>query len=211
MPETMRVHASDPGSDDLPSPPPAVTESATWALRELSRDLRTAVDQALDEAPEPVSLRGYWLLETVAAGEPRAQRELGDALGVDRSDMVRLVDSLEQAGLVQRTRDDADRRRRLIAPTDAGKAARRSLRRRLAAAEAAVLSAAGDATARALRLAADAAGAAGDSRAAGAEGAVAKPGKGDGGKAKSGKSGGKKGRKSRKRGKAKGSGKGAGK
>ncbi|WP_448852733.1 MarR family winged helix-turn-helix transcriptional regulator [Corynebacterium sp. 335C] len=152
MPPTIHDDAPAPsGPRTAPAPPAAVTGSATWAIQSLARDLRAAVADALEEAPEPVPLRGYWLLETVAAESARAQRELGDALGVDRSDMVRLVDSLEKSGLVERTRDPRDRRRRLITLTPDGEKARRRLRRRLADAEDAVLAASPDGTAAALR------------------------------------------------------------
>ena len=60
-----------------------------------------------------------------------AQTELSALLGMDRSDMVRLIDSLESANLVERTRDSKDRRRQLIALTETGNTTRASLRRSL--------------------------------------------------------------------------------
>lgn len=115
--------------------PEAVTGSATWAAMELARALRAAVATALDTCSEPVSLRGYWLLETIAGDARWAQRELGDALGIDRSDMVRLIDRLERADLVARVRDDVDRRRRLITLTAHGDEIRADLRKAIAKAE----------------------------------------------------------------------------
>ena len=49
-----------------------------------------------------------------------SQREVGDAAGLDRSTTADLVTRLERAGRVERTRDPADRRRRLLALTAAG-------------------------------------------------------------------------------------------
>ena len=49
--------------------------------------------------------------------------------------MVRLIDSLESANLVERTRDSKDRRRQLIALTETGNTTRASLRRSLRRAE----------------------------------------------------------------------------
>jgi DNA-binding MarR family transcriptional regulator len=56
---------------------------------------------------------------------PLSQRDLALMLDVDPSDLVRHVDSLETAGLVERQADPADRRRNLVAVTEAGRAMRR--------------------------------------------------------------------------------------
>ena len=84
---------------------------------------------------ESISIRGYWVLEAIADGGDMAQTELSALLGMDRSDMVRLIDSLESANLVERTRDSKDRRRQLIALTETGNTTRASLRRSLRRAE----------------------------------------------------------------------------
>ncbi|MFJ8853051.1 MarR family winged helix-turn-helix transcriptional regulator [Streptomyces sp. NPDC102437] len=53
---------------------------------------------------------------------PHAQRELASRLGIDRSDIVKIVDDLALAGLVDRARDTGDRRRVTVTPTSAGRA-----------------------------------------------------------------------------------------
>jgi DNA-binding MarR family transcriptional regulator len=50
-----------------------------------------------------------------------SQQELADVLGMLPSRVVALVDELEQAGYVQRVRDDTDRRRNALQLTDEGK------------------------------------------------------------------------------------------
>ena len=55
---------------------------------------------------------------------PMTQKALADALRIDRTTMVALIDDLEQRGLVVRKRHPRDRRAFLICPTDAGRAAK---------------------------------------------------------------------------------------
>ena len=116
--------------------PAALRKSASWCLAQLDAAVRTSVNAALGRTQiESMSIRGYWILEAIADGGDMAQTELSALLGMDRSDMVRLIDSLESANLVERTRDTKDRRRQLIALTEAGNTTRASLRRSLRRAE----------------------------------------------------------------------------
>ena len=116
--------------------PAALRKSASWCLAQLDAAVRASVNAALGRTQiESMSIRGYWVLEAIADGGAMAQTELSALLGMDRSDMVRLIDSLESAKLVERTRDAKDRRRQLIALTEAGNTTRASLRRALRRAE----------------------------------------------------------------------------
>ena len=63
------------------------------------------------------------VLRVVAAREPVSQREVSEALLLDPSDLVTLVDILESAGLVERRRDPADRRRYALEVTPRGQLA----------------------------------------------------------------------------------------
>jgi DNA-binding MarR family transcriptional regulator len=63
------------------------------------------------------------VLRVVAAREPVSQREVSEALLLDPSDLVTLVDILEAAGLVERRRDPADRRRYALEVTERGQLA----------------------------------------------------------------------------------------
>ncbi|EEB63684.1 MarR family winged helix-turn-helix transcriptional regulator [Corynebacterium amycolatum] len=126
-----------PGSASDPAvAPAALRKSASWCLAQLDAAVRASVNAALGRTQiESISIRGYWVLEAIADGGDMAQTELSALLGMDRSDMVRLIDSLESANLVERTRDAKDRRRQLIALTETGNTTRASLRRSLRRAE----------------------------------------------------------------------------
>jgi DNA-binding MarR family transcriptional regulator len=67
-------------------------------------------------------------------GSP-SQAELVRALAIDGSDMVGLLNELAGAGLVERRRDEADRRRNLMALTPAGEEALSVLAARMDAAQ----------------------------------------------------------------------------
>src|SRR5262249_27383933 len=82
---------------------------------------------------------GYQVLATVTGAEPGSQLEMANHLGVDRTVMTYLLDDLEQAGLIERHPDPADRRARRVVATARGCALRSELEGRLRAAEDAVL------------------------------------------------------------------------
>jgi DNA-binding MarR family transcriptional regulator len=71
-------------------------------------------------------LRTYYVLASLAEHGEQSQQQVCDRIGLDRSDMVRLLDDLEARGHVVRTRDPEDRRRHQLAITTGGK---RALRR----------------------------------------------------------------------------------
>jgi len=68
------------------------------------------------------------VLDTVAQLEPVSQREVSSVLLLDPSDLVTLVDILERAGLLERRRDPADRRRYALEVTARGQLAVARLR-----------------------------------------------------------------------------------
>jgi DNA-binding MarR family transcriptional regulator len=71
-------------------------------------------------APHSINSRELAVLMVLSRGEPLSQQEAAKQLRIDRSTMVALLDSLEHKGLVFRRPQDADRRRNLLAPTEAG-------------------------------------------------------------------------------------------
>ncbi|WP_086665842.1 MarR family winged helix-turn-helix transcriptional regulator [Lentzea kentuckyensis] len=73
------------------------------------------------------------VLAFLAEQEAVAQKRISDAVRMDPSDLVSVLDDLERRGFAQRRRDDRDRRRFTVAITDAG---RQALRDRLDAARA---------------------------------------------------------------------------
>jgi DNA-binding MarR family transcriptional regulator len=71
-----------------------------------------------------LSARQAGILTMVTELEPMTQKALGEALRIDRTTMVALLDDLEGRGYVVRQRHPGDRRAFLVHPTDSGRAAK---------------------------------------------------------------------------------------
>ena len=74
-----------------------------------------------------LTLAQYYLLAELEPGAALPACQLADAAGIAPSTATRLVDGLERAGLLRRSRSEADRRTVLVSLTDAG---RESLKRK---------------------------------------------------------------------------------
>jgi DNA-binding MarR family transcriptional regulator len=109
-----------------------------WALGAVLRAYAKVGGPLFDGVPG--AHRGYQVL-AAASGTEDTQLALAGKLGVDRTVMTYLLDDLEEAGLVERRPDPADRRARRIVVTDSGRATMRELQGKLAHVEAGVLSA----------------------------------------------------------------------
>src|SRR5499433_3274590 len=97
----------------------AIRRNFGFRVSRISRRLRQEVDS---------ELRAYGLTEATwrplaylgRLGEGIRQKELATALGIEGPSLVRLLDSLERRGLIERREDESDRRARGIYLTEAG-------------------------------------------------------------------------------------------
>ena len=71
-----------------------------------------------------LNARQVGILTMVTELAPMTQKALGDALRIDRTTMVALLDDLEEMGYVARQRHPRDRRAFLVHPTDSGRTAK---------------------------------------------------------------------------------------
>lgn len=107
-----------PNSNTIPT---ALLESPSFQLERVRRRTREAVESAL--STESTTLREYWVLTCLVDADASSQSSLSEALAIDASDMVRIIDVLEQRSWVKRERDPEDRRRQIITATKKGKKA----------------------------------------------------------------------------------------
>ncbi|MFJ5228528.1 MarR family winged helix-turn-helix transcriptional regulator [Kitasatospora sp. NPDC088391] len=109
---------------------PEIADALGVLLRRTTRArlhgrLTEGMGPALDELTYPV-------LSALARTGPRSAADLGPEVGLDRSGVTRRASRLEEAGLVRREPDPADRRAQLLVLTGPGERAVAELRRRLA-------------------------------------------------------------------------------
>ena len=116
--------ATPPGS-----PPEADGVDALSGVYLLGREIRRHLTDLLgserwlaDAGLRPPCL---WVVAVVDRCQPVSQREIGDHLDLDASDVVGALDVLEAAGMVERRRDPADRRRHAVVLTPEGEQAAR--------------------------------------------------------------------------------------
>nr|WP_055506839.1 MarR family transcriptional regulator [Nonomuraea pusilla] len=114
--------------------PPTLLGSTTFVLHKVGVANRRAFAERLS-ARTGLGLWEFAVLATLADFGPAAQREVGDRLGLDPSDMVRLMDGLMDEGLARRERDPADRRRYRLSLSEAGREALGRARETLAETE----------------------------------------------------------------------------
>lgn len=84
------------------------------------------------DVSERISSVQYSVLAVLERMPGASQKELGDEASLDRSTVAELVRRMERLGLVERLRDDGDRRRSVMALTDRGRAELERLRPRVA-------------------------------------------------------------------------------
>jgi DNA-binding MarR family transcriptional regulator len=92
-----------------------------WLVGQIQHGYLAAAARAVDSVPG--GLRGLYVLGAAIRCHAPNQIEVARRYGIDRTVMVRLIDDMEKAGLVERRPDPADRRARMIVGTERGRAA----------------------------------------------------------------------------------------
>ncbi len=86
--------------------------ASSLLISQLARGMRRRVEQAI--APLGLRPRELLALQHLRERGPSAQQTLSELLGVDATNLVAVLNSLEDAELIERRRDRADRRRAII-------------------------------------------------------------------------------------------------
>ena len=109
-----------------PRLPAELVDSTSFLLKRLGFAAKGRSMDAFEEAGfNPYS---FAVLAALDESAHETQGAVADALGYDRSQMVGILDELEEQGLVERRRDKVDRRRHVVELTADGKRALTKLR-----------------------------------------------------------------------------------
>ncbi|MBQ1091928.1 MarR family winged helix-turn-helix transcriptional regulator [Streptomyces sp. B93] len=114
----MTSKRAEGAADSSTARPPLMDDVFGYAIGVLFRAYAKGVEAAVADLPG--GPRGYFILTAAVRGEAGSQRSLADGMGIDRTVMTYLLDDLEEAGLVERKPDPADRRSRHILATPQG-------------------------------------------------------------------------------------------
>lgn len=98
--------------------PSAPDTNLSWLLSQAAHAINTELTAALEALS--VTPRGHCVLCVALTGE-HTQKQLADAIGLDKTTMVVTIDELEHHGLAERVPSETDRRARVIRVTPAGK------------------------------------------------------------------------------------------
>jgi MarR family transcriptional regulator, transcriptional regulator for hemolysin len=104
-----------------------------WHLAMVLRGYQARFEAAVAEMPGGV--RGFQVLSAVVHKDPPNQQALGSHLAIDRTVLTYLLDTLVDAGVVERIPAPADRRARKIIATAGGRHMLATYEERVAAAE----------------------------------------------------------------------------
>ena len=96
-----------------------LAESTGFLLARLGAGFKLKAIARVEE--EGGELYDYSVLAILGEGDRETQATIADALSLDPSRLVALLDSLERRGMVVRQRDPHDRRRHVVSITTAGK------------------------------------------------------------------------------------------
>lgn len=110
--------STDVLSEQLPPVPVSVPGDFGWDLGMVLRAYQTKFEKAVEDIPG--GIRGFQVLSAVVHKGPPNQQAIGFHLGIDRTVLTYLLDTMVDAGVVERVPDPADRRARKIVATAEG-------------------------------------------------------------------------------------------
>jgi DNA-binding MarR family transcriptional regulator len=99
--------------------PEELRENTLFLMARLGFAIKARVIQEFEQAG--FILYEYSVLAILGEGACEAQATIADLLNLDRSQLVGVLDHLEERGLVERRRDPNDRRRHTVSLTPEGK------------------------------------------------------------------------------------------
>jgi DNA-binding MarR family transcriptional regulator len=120
----MAIDKAHPYSDSLPLP--ALLHRVALISRQHMFAYLSQESWFLDAGFRPPTIG---VIHHIGNMAPVSQKEVSESIGLDPSDLVGVIDQLENAGLVTRQRDPHDRRRQLLSLTAEGEKRRKKLQK----------------------------------------------------------------------------------
>lgn len=117
--------------------PEELLASTLFLLARLGYAIKARVIEEFEQAG--FSMSQYGVLATLGEGASETQATIADVLALDRSQLVHVLDDLEERGLIERQRDPSDRRRHTVSLTADGKRQLGKLRKLVSGIEDSVL------------------------------------------------------------------------